>query len=67
MTFGPRCPNHHEILEGIGFPVPKKGTGRCPVSKCMFAFEINMDETTMVKDKEGNMVKDIKWKLEGND
>ena len=66
-TFGPRCPNHNELLEGIGFPIPQKGTGRCPVSKCMFAFEISVDEMKMIKDKEGKMVKAVGWKTEGNE
>ena len=40
---GPRCPNHDEPLEGCGFPLPRKGTGICPVSKYPFAFEVESD------------------------
>ena len=68
-SFKPKCPNHGEPLEGCGFPLPKKGTGICPVSGCPFDFEVEIDEnpTEMKKDKDGNMVKAIGWKVSGND
>lgn len=50
-TFGPRCPNHGEFLEGIGFPIPKKGTGICPVSGCPFDFVIEVDENVYERGK----------------
>ncbi len=66
---GPKCPNHGSFLEGMGFPMPKKGTGICPVSGAPFAYEIDLDddETKMVKDKDGNLVKGTKIKVTGND
>lgn len=63
------CPNHGCPLEGIGFPMPKKGEGMCPVSGAHFTFEATVDEenTKMVKDKNGNLVKESKFKITGND
>lgn len=68
-SFKPKCPNHGCELEACGFPLPKKGTGVCPVSKCSFDFEVEIDEAPdrMVKDKNGNMVKKVGWKISGND
>lgn len=66
-TYKPKCPNHGEPLEGCGFPLPKKGVGTCPVSGCPFEFEIEVDDNQMVKDKNGNMVKAVGWKVSGND
>lgn len=65
----PSCPNHGCPLEGCGFPLPKKGVGTCPVSGAQFEFEADFDETKakVTKDKDGNMVKEAKWKLTGND
>ncbi len=67
--FGPVCPNHGEPLEGIGFPMPKKGTGICPVSGCPFDYVIELDDdvTKMVKDKEGNLTKATKIKVTGEE
>ena len=66
-SFKPRCPNHGEPLEGCGFPLPKKGTGICPVSDCPFDFEVETDEETTVKDKFGNPRKSIDWKVSGDE
>lgn len=66
-SFHPKCPNHGCPLDGCGFPLPSKGTGICPVSKCPFDFSVELDETKMVKDKDGNLSKATKWKLSGND
>lgn len=66
-SFKPKCPNHGEPLEGCGFPLPKKGTGICPVSGCPFDFEIEVDEEKMVKDKEGNLIPAVGWKVSGSD
>lgn len=66
-SFAPRCPNHNEILEGCGFPLPAKGVGTCPVSGAPFAFEIEVDDTKMVKNKDGTMSKAVGWALNGNE
>ncbi len=65
----PKCPNHGVALEGCGFPLPKKGVGRCPISGAPFEFEVEVDENpnNMVKDKFGNIIKQIGWKVKGND
>lgn len=67
--FKPKCPNHGCPLDGIPWPLPKKGEGMCPVSGAHFAFEAQVDEasTEMEKDKNGNMIKKVGWKLSGND
>lgn len=63
------CPNHGCPLEGCGFPLPKRGTGTCPVSGAEFSFVAEFDEEKdkITKDKNGNLVKQEKWKLTGND
>jgi len=66
-TFGPRCPNHGEFLDGIGFPMPKKGTGICPVSGCPFDFEIELDEDKIVMDKFGKPIKHKDWNVTGDE
>lgn len=63
----PCCPNHGEPLEGIGFPIPKKGEGMCPISGAHFAFEAESDETTTRKDKFGRIIKDINWNVTGEE
>lgn len=63
----PVCPNHNEPLEGCGFPLPKKGTGTCPISGCPFDFEVETDETEMTMDKFGNPQKQIRWNVEGEE
>lgn len=66
----PKCPNHGVPLEGCGFPLPKKGTGTCPISGCPFDFEVDVQEgeTEMIKDKFGNLKpKPADWKVSGND
>lgn len=66
-TFGPKCPNHREYLEGIGFPMPQKGTGICPVSGCPFEFTIEVDQDITTVDKFGNVTKQTKWQVDGNE
>lgn len=66
-SFRPECPNHREPLEGCGFPLPKKGTGICPVSGCSFDFSVELDEDKMVKDKFGAMSKSKDWKVTGDE
>lgn len=63
----PKCPNHGCPLDGCGFPLPDKGTGICPVSSCPFDFEAEVEEEKVAKDKFGNVVKSVGWKLTGND
>jgi hypothetical protein len=66
-SYVPSCPNHSCPLEGCGFPLPAKGTGKCPVSGADFDFEVEVDEAKITKDKDGKMVKGSKWKLTGNE
>ncbi len=63
------CPNHGCPLDGIGWPMPKKGTGICPVSGSPFDYVIEVDESEdkMVIDKFGNKVKGDKVTVTGND
>lgn len=65
----PKCPNHGCALEGCGFPLPRKGEGICPVSGAHFEFEVDIAEssTEVKKDKDGNIIKTVGWKLNGND
>lgn len=69
----PCCPNHGEPLEGIGFPMPSKGTGICPVSGVPFDYEIEVDpnEANQVveKDAQGNLKKvpGMVWKVSGDE
>lgn len=66
-SFKPTCPNHGVALEGCGFPLPAKGEGRCPVSGAAFDFEADVDEQAVVQDKDGNLAKKPKWKVDGDD
>lgn len=61
------CPNHGEPLEGIGFPIPNKGTGMCPVSGCSFDFEIETDAVEQKVDKFGNVTKSKRWNVTGEE
>lgn len=67
----PTCPNHGCPLEGCGFPLPKIGIGKCPVSGADFSFEVDVEEAKtdgkVTKDKNGNLVKEAKWKIIGKD
>lgn len=66
-SFRPECPNHHEPLEDCGFPLPKKGTGICPVSGCPFDFEVELDDEETTKDKFGNVTKKKGWNVTGDE
>lgn len=66
-SYTPRCPNHGAPLEGLEFPIPAKGTGICPISKCEFDYEAEVDEQKMVKDKDGNLVPSLDWKVSGEE
>jgi hypothetical protein len=65
----PSCPNHGEPLEDIPFPMPKKGVGICPVSKCPFDYEVEVDEDKVEEgvDKFGNKTKIAPWKVTGDE
>lgn len=63
----PVCPNHGCPLDGIGFPIPQKGTGICPISGCPFDFEVEVDQETIVQDKFGNTSKQLNWNVSGDE
>lgn len=66
-TTKPVCPNHGEPLEGLPFPMPSKGTGKCPVSGVDFDYEVELDENQVVKDKFGNLTKVPTWEVRGEE
>lgn len=61
----PKCPNHGSTLEGCGFPLPAQGIGKCPVSDADFVFSATVDQEKTVLDKDGNLNKEVGWKIEG--
>lgn len=61
------CPNHGEELEGLPFPLTEKGTGICPVSRCSFDYEVELDDTATVVDKFGKATKKKNWKVSGDE
>lgn len=61
-SFTPRCPECSSELEGCGFPLPRKGRGKCPAAG-YYDFEVEVDDATVVKDKDGNVVKKVGWSL----
>lgn len=63
----PKCPNHGETLEGFPFPMPSKGTAKCPVLGVDFDYEAEVDEDKLTTDKDGFVTKSSKWKVDGND
>lgn len=66
-SFPVRCPNHGVKLEGMPFPLPARGVGMCPVSGADFEFEVEIDETKVRVDKNGNSIKEVGWKLTGTE
>lgn len=66
-SFGPKCPNHGCPLVDLPFPLPAKGSAPCEVSGAMFDFEVEVDQTKVVKDKDGNITKAVGWRLSGSD
>lgn len=66
-SWRPCCPNHGEPLEDTGFPLPEKGTGKCPVSGVDFEFTAETDEETIVNDKFGGTTKKVDWKVTGDE
>ncbi len=63
----PSCPNHGEALEGLPFPLPRKGSGICPVSGVPFDFIAETDEESVKVDKNGHMTKQTNYRVEGDD
>lgn len=61
-----KCPNHNCALEGIPFPMPQKGTGICPVSKCKFEYESKLDPMETVVLKDGTVEKMPYWEVHGD-
>jgi hypothetical protein len=62
-----KCPNHGCELEGLPFPLTEKGQGMCPVSRCMFDYQVEVDKTEEVVDKSGNISKKLRWSASGNE
>ena len=62
-SFKPKCPDCGEQLEGLPFPLPNKGEGRCPVGMCMVTFEVDLTNSTMAKGKDGKLYKTSRWKM----
>lgn len=60
------CPNHGCELEGVPFPVPEKGSARCPVSMAMFSYEAKIDPQMKVQLKDGTITKMSKWEITGD-
>lgn len=65
--FGPKCPNHSEPLEGMGFPMPSEGTGICPVSGVSFEYKIDIDDDEIVMTKDGKVEKKTRWNVTGDE
>lgn len=67
----PQCPNHHVDLVDLGFPIPRKGKGTCPVSNQKFDFEVDTEvlesEQEVKIDKNGKPYFATKWIIEGDD
>lgn len=61
------CPNHGCELEGIPFPIPEKGTARCPVSTAMFEYEAKVDPQIKVQLKDGTITKKSFWEVKGEE
>lgn len=65
----PKCPNHDVELTQCGFPLPKHGQGVCPVSGASFDFEIDTaeSEASLKLNSKGEIIKETKWKITGED
>lgn len=61
-SFTPRCPECNAELEGCGFPLPRKGRGKCPAAG-YYEFEVEVDEATTLKNKDGSVTKKVGWAL----
>lgn len=67
LTYRPKCPNHHEPLEGLPFPLEEKGTGICPVSGVPFSYQVELDDNKIVQNKDGSLQPEKGWKVEGDE
>ena len=65
--YAPQCPNHRCALEGLPFPLPTKGIGKCPISGADFEFEADVDESKVITDKFGNITKAVGWRISGGE
>lgn len=63
----PRCANHGCDLEGVPFPMPDKGTARCPVSGAMFEYSAKVDPDVVVQLKDGTVTKMPFWEVQGSE
>ncbi len=65
----PCCPNHSEPLEGLPVPLTSKGTGICPISKCSFDYEVELDSETQTYEKDhlGNLHAVPQYKVTGDE
>lgn len=63
--FKPKCYCGAPLVD-LPFPLPAKGIGQCSGAGVPIEFEIEVDETKMVKDINGNLTKVIGWKVTGN-
>lgn len=65
----PCCPNHGEPLDGVGYPIPRKGEGICPVSGAHFDFEISLDQESVEyeKDHAGNLKPVPQYRVNGDE
>lgn len=66
--FGPRCPNHHVVLDKTG----DKGIGICPISEARFSYsEDSAEKTRKLRiNAMGKMEETADWKvthIEGED
>ncbi len=66
-SWKPVCPNHNEPLEGVGFPIPAQGVGKCPISGCDFEFAAEVDQDKITLDKFGKPQKTVGWRVEGEE
>lgn len=64
-TYKPKCPICGSELTGMGFPLPKSGVGYCNTGAGPYKFKAEVDESHMVKDKDGNLEPKVGWKVSG--
>lgn len=62
-----KCPNHGEPLEGVESPLPTKGIGICPVSKCPFHFEANPESKKLRVNSRGEYEEVCEYTINGKD
>lgn len=64
-SWRPKCPVCGSVLEGIPFPMPSKGVGRCPAAG-NYEYEADTNNERVGKDKNGNVTKKLDWKVDGD-